>query len=177
MVTRYIGDTHLYYPESLLWRNMTLDEYANDLVTKWDCIVQNDDDLTYMVGDIGDYCIETVDVIKSLRGRKILVKGNHDVSWKESILRTMFEEVVEVKQLKNVWIQHIPITTDNYNCYVVHAHHHQYSDPSMRAALRAYLKDQMRYNCAADLNGNTPCTLTQLMINKENIREQFKEVV
>lgn len=169
---RYIADTHLYYPESVLWRKKSLDDYASDLITKWNCNVLSEEEWTIVVGDVGEYCQQTIDVIKQLRGHKILVMGNHDVTWDPMELSKLFDKVVDHMHDNNVWVQHMPLETDNNNCFVIHAHHHEYDSPSMISQRNSYLHDRTRFNCAADLNGNKPCTLRQLMINKQILYEK-----
>ena len=171
MVVRYIGDTHLYYSESQSWRPMSFDEYANDLVINWELTRVLDDDLTIMVGDIGDYCARTVEVLKSLRGMKILVLGNHDLSWPTTALDYLFDSVYPEIRQGNMLIRHVPTDADAIGSYVIHGHHHEYVTPSMLNQQTRYLSDRMRFNCAADIIGNKPCTFNQLMINKEHMRK------
>lgn len=173
MDIRYIADTHLYYADSLSWRSMSLDEYANDLVINYNSSV-TDDTVVRWVGDIGEYCQQTIDVLKALRGRKILVMGNHDELWPRSELEKLFEDVCIRLHSKNVFVQHIPVSgLETDSCYVIHGHHHEYDSLLMSSMRSSYLRDRTRYNCAADLNGNRPCTLRQLMINKETLREKY----
>ena len=83
MVTRYIADLHLYDPCSLDWRKelkMSLSEYAGYLITQWNRFTK-EDDFIIIVGDVGNYCQATIEAIKILKGVKILVVGNHDITW------------------------------------------------------------------------------------------------
>lgn len=172
MDIRYIADTHLYYADSLSWRKNTLDDYANDLVINYNASV-TDDTIVRWVGDIGEYCSKTVEVLKELRGRKILILGNHDDVWPRNVLEQLFEDVCNRIHSSNVFVQHIPPLMETNACYVIHGHHHEYESLSMLKLRSDYLHDRSRYNCAADLNGNRPCTLRQLMVNKENLREKI----
>lgn len=171
MDIRYIADTHLFYAESLQWRKGSLDDYANELVINYNGSVTDDTEVRW-VGDIGEYCNQTIEVLKELRGRKVLVLGNHDANWPADVLSTLFSKVYDHIQTSNLWIQHIPPELTNPDCYVIHGHHHEYDSPSMVLHRNSYLHDRTRYNCAADLNGNRPCTLMQLMINKETLKEK-----
>lgn len=171
MDIRYIADTHLFYADSLEWRKESLFEYANNLVLNYNSSV-DDDTIVRWVGDIGEYCSQTIEVLKELRGKKILIIGNHDVIWPPEALHELFDDVCDHIHATNLWVQHIPPEVDNTKCYVVHGHHHEYDSPGMVLLRNSYLHDRTRYNCAADLNGNRPCTLRQLMINKETLREK-----
>lgn len=171
MDIRYIADTHLFYADSLSWRNMSLGEYAQMLISNYNSIVQ-DSTLVLWVGDIGEYCQQTIDVLKQLRGRKTLIIGNHDLCWQTEILKELFEDVTVSARFGNILVQHIP-PDDVCNAeYIIHGHHHEYDSPSMRSLRNSYLQDRTRLNCAADLNGGKPCTLRQLLINKETYREK-----
>lgn len=171
MDIRYIADTHLYYAESLSWRHESLDDYANSLIMNYNGTVM-DDTVVRWVGDIGEYCSKTIEVLKELRGHKILVLGNHDKLWPREVLNSLFDEVCDRIHSHNVFVQHIPPIMETSSCYVIHGHHHEYDSLSMLKVRNDYLHDRSRYNCAADLNGNKPCTLRQLMVNKENLRER-----
>lgn len=169
MVLRYIGDTHLYYSESVEWRHISLDDYANKLVTNWECVVRDEDE-TRIVGDIGDCCPRTIECIKCLRGRKVLILGNHDTEWKSSLLYELFDDVVPTLMEGNILVTHIPPSEPVKDRFVIHGHHHQYVTADMLIQRNKYLGDRMRFNCASDLIGDKPCTLQQLRINKEQLR-------
>lgn len=48
--------------------------------------------------------------------------------------------------------------------------------PGMYNKLRSYVQDVYRLNCAADLNNHRPCTLQELMLNKELMIERYKGI-
>lgn len=63
--------------------------------------------ILYLLGDI---CISdgSVDYIKKWPGKRILIKGNHDI---ESTKRLMeaFDEIFGLHKYKNMWLSHAPV--------------------------------------------------------------------
>ena len=172
MQIRYIADTHLYDNYSWEWRTKYdgFDAYAEDLIRKWNETVRNDDDLTIHVGDIGTYCPRTLEVLRELRGRKALILGNHDINWEDKVYTCgIFQGVYSIFRMDNLVLCHNPDTQHLDNEYLIHGHHHGYDTFNMQKALIAYLQDTYRLNCAADLIGNRPLTLNELIICKEDM--------
>lgn len=174
---KYISDLHLYDIDSLDWRgsDLNLDMYASTLIDNWNTVT-SPEDIVIVAGDIGHYCPRTVEVLKRLNGCKILVIGNHDYVWGSNLYTCgAFNGVHEYIELPTVHIQHIPEGNADKTKFYVHGHHHRYDMPGMQNALQSYVKDTYRLNCAADLNNNRPCTIQQLLMNKELMIESLKE--
>lgn len=178
MQLRYIADTHLYDTYSLEWRPefSNLDLYAMHLIDSWNAFTAKDD-VTIMVGDVGQFCKRTVEVLKRLNGRIILVIGNHDISWGRNMYTCgVFAGIHDSIDTGTVYIQHKPTEgTNSVSKYFVHGHHHRYDMPGMQNKLIRYANDVYRFNCSADLNNHRPCTLQELMLNKELLLEKYKE--
>lgn len=103
---RYIADLHIGYTNS--FDNRTL-EHDEILVNNWNSVVKNND-ITFILGDIGR-CGNNKDneylcsIISRLKGRRVLVIGNHDkMGLKDYRVKQLFETVVDYFEL-----------TDNYN--------------------------------------------------------------
>lgn len=176
MQFKYISDLHLYDITSIDWRPEfpNLDLYAIDLMDKWNAFTEPDD-IVILVGDIGHYCPYTVAVLKKLKGIKILVTGNHDVAWGNNLYTCgVFSGIHNVVERNNIHIQHIPETYTGTCQFYIHGHHHRYDTPGMQNALNLYVRDTYRLNCAADLNGNRPCTIQELMLNKEVLLDKYR---
>lgn len=99
------------------------------MVEKWNSVVGGDDKV-YVAGDI---VIRTsawaFEILSELRGRKVLIKGNHDEA-KLSIYSRYFLDVRSEKQFKvgkggpHVIISHRPLRLPD-NTYNIHGHIHQ----------------------------------------------------
>lgn len=168
MQYKFISDTHIYDMSSLDWRPQfsTLESYIIDLIDNWNAFTEPDD-IVIMVGDIGHYCPRTIDVLNKLNGTKILIVGNHDISWGRNIYSCgVFSGVHDSLDTRGIHIQHIPEEYTGSCEFYIHGHHHRYDMPGMQNALQLYARDTYRFNCAADINNNRPCTIQELMLNK-----------
>lgn len=180
MVTRYIADLHLYDAYSEGWRShlkLGLDGYAMLLLREWNTSV-DDDDIIVLAGDLGKCCPMSVEVIKRLRGTKILVVGNHDLPWGSLLYdNTLFAGTHEVINQNGIFVTHKPDVQKPNGClYHIHGHHHQYDVPNMQSTLKQYARDTYRYNCASDLIGHKPRTLQELMLQKELLLERYRSI-
>ena len=176
MQVKYISDLHLYDSYSLDWRSdfRTLDEIANHIVESWNAFTAPDD-IVIVVGDIGFCCPKTIDVLNKLNGRKILVKGNHDVDWGEKLYTCgVFSGVHDYIDNNGIYVQHIPDENTIARQYFVHGHHHRYDMPGMQRKLEQYARDTYRLNCAADLLDFHPQTITELILTKEVLLEDMR---
>lgn len=177
MQIKYIADLHLYDVCSVDWRPSfgNLDDYAKFLKESWNAFTEKDDTVV-IVGDVGTYCGKTLQALSELNGIKILVKGNHDLVWGRQLYTCgIFSGVYDNLISKDLHIQHIPTEgTNSVNKFYIHAHHHRYDSPGMHNKLKLYIRDVYRYNCSADLNNHRPCTLQELMLNKELMIERYK---
>lgn len=181
MQCRYISDLHLYDAYSIEWRgdiyNYNLDLYAINLMDTWNTFTSTDD-IVIVVGDIGNYCPRTLDVLSRLNGTKILVKGNHDIQWHTELYRCgIFKGIHDEISNNGIFVKHNPYG-DRGDCkYYIHGHHHRYDMPGMNSALQLYARDVFRLNCAADLLNNKPCTIQELILQKELLVDKYTGIL
>ena len=85
-------------------------------------------DLVFVLGDVA-FDLESLNLLKDLRGRKILVKGNHDDQTSTLEQMEVFEEIHGIIKYKNFWLSHCPIHPDEIRgqCGNVHGHVHSKS--------------------------------------------------
>ena len=121
----FIGDLHFghhgitkfrtQFPSEKVHRKFLWDTY-NETITKRDVV--------YCMGDAA-FTQEGLDSIKTLPGRKILIRGNHDLLPVESYLE-VFEEIHGTIAWKGLWLSHVPIhPTELYGRTNVHGHCHR----------------------------------------------------
>jgi calcineurin-like phosphoesterase family protein len=80
-------------------------------------------DLVYVLGDAA-FTAEGLDAIKSLPGRKVLVRGNHDTLNIKDYLN-VFEDVLGIAKYKEFWLTHAPIHPSELRGRVnLHGHVH-----------------------------------------------------
>lgn len=121
----FIGDLHFghsgierfrtQFPSESVHRQYLMDTWS-ELITKRDVV--------YVMGDAA-FTQEGLMDIGTLSGRKILIRGNHDLLPTESYL-SVFEEVYGMLAWKGLWLTHAPIhPTELYGRSNVHGHCHR----------------------------------------------------
>ena len=88
--TFFIADTHFGHGDIIEYEKRpfgSVDEMDREMITRWNSVV-SDDDTVYVVGDFSFYdvsgdCAKTAAICSQLKGKKILIKGNHDIHSEE----------------------------------------------------------------------------------------------
>lgn len=77
----YISDTHFFHANAIRFDSRpfsSVEEMNMKMAELWDCKVKPEDTV-YFLGDFSfGGCPETIELLESLSGCKVLVKGNHD---------------------------------------------------------------------------------------------------
>ena len=121
----FIGDLHFghsaihrfrtQFPSEQVHRQYLMDTWSDTITRR---------DVVYVMGDAA-FTQEGLESIAQLEGRKILIRGNHDLLPTESYLE-VFEEVLGALAWKGLWLTHIPIhPTELYGRTNVHGHCHR----------------------------------------------------
>ncbi len=134
----FIGDLHFghtgihrfrtQFPSEQVHRQFLMDTWS-DTITKRDVV--------YVMGDAA-FTQEGLDSIGTLAGRKILVRGNHDLLPTESYLN-VFEEVYGALAWKGLWLTHIPIhPSELYGRTNIHGHCHRGGPREVHSNLNSF---------------------------------------
>lgn len=113
----YISDLHLFHENSIRFDNrpfMNLEDMHKVIRSKWNNKITNGDKV-YILGDIS-YRGKNEDLIayvSTLKGHKILVKGNHD-DVSDYRYQQLFEEICDYKELSD------SINGKSYNLVLCH---------------------------------------------------------
>lgn len=78
------------------------EEMDSALIDNWNRVVPADG-VVYVLGDIGHSETKIAriqEIFGRLKGKKILIRGNHDEDYKEDALRTIFEEIHDILYLR-----------------------------------------------------------------------------
>lgn len=136
----------------------SIEEHDDELVSRWNAVVK-DEDRVYLLGDvvINRKALQT---LHRLKGRKCLVKGNHDI-FKLQDYTPYFDDirayVVQKYEERKVILSHIPIHEDSVGRYGVNVHGHLHSNKI----------DDPRYICVSMEHINyTPVVLQDLLKEK-----------
>ena len=164
----YTADPHFGYEPTLVWRPgfSSVEEMDEALIAAWNAVV-TDDDTVYLIGDVGwnDGHVPCRTLAR-LKGRKHLIRGNHDTGFVDApLLYRYFESVTDFWELedgdKHIILSHYPILY-NKRGYMIHGHLHG------SGQFQEVLKDFPKVlNAGVDLNGWAPVTLEQLIANNE----------
>lgn len=118
MTIYFTSDSHFHHKNILNFENRpynSTEEMTEDMIRLWNEQV-NDNDTIYHLGDLclGNFK-QTVDVLKQLKGKIILIKGNHDFSkhYKKINEMGLLHEYHEVGITLNynkqqMWLTHYP---------------------------------------------------------------------
>lgn len=85
-------------------------ENMNIIAHNWNSVVTKRDKV-YVLGDVA-FNEEGFDKLKTLKGSKILVRGNHDNYFSTEKWLEVFDEVEGIIRYKNFWLTHAPIHPD-----------------------------------------------------------------
>ena len=164
----YTADPHFGYEPTLVWRPgfSTVEEMDEALIAAWNAVV-TDEDTVYLIGDIGwNEGHVPGRTLARLKGRKHLIRGNHDTGFVDApLLYRYFESVTDFWELEDgehhVILCHYPILY-NKRGYMIHGHLHG------SGQFQEILKDFPQVlNAGLDVNGFAPVTLEQLIANNE----------
>lgn len=109
MTNRFIADWHDGHDNILRFDKRpfkNVEEQRKVLIKNWNKEVQNPNDVTYILGDMFWLTPEvSLPILKQLRGRKVLIEGNHDrfvndKSLAAKEMRDCFDEITHFKIIK-----------------------------------------------------------------------------
>ncbi len=169
--TFFISDTHFSHENMLRFtrnngerlRNFSSIEEMNEtIVENWNLIVSTKD-LVYHLGDVA-MKFSNVSIVEQLKGRKILIQGNHDRSSVRDYIR-YFQDVSGSIKYKEFVLSHYPI---HFACLphwcVANIHGHIHNEKML---LQDGSVDKRYFNVSVESINYTPIEIDQ-------IREQLK---
>ena len=120
MKTFFIADTHFGDKNIMMYEGRPFDSTKMmdaAMITRWNAVV-GDDDTVYHLGDLGGFGRES-ELISQLKGRKYLIKGNHDTQSNEFYRKLGFAEVYDKPVILNgFWIlSHKPLYINDRTPY------------------------------------------------------------
>lgn len=186
MANYYIGDPHIGHANVIRLDGRpfsSVEEMEVEIVRRWNERITPQD----TVNIIGDFSWKTsggwIPVIQELKGRKVLVRGNHDPKHIDGKLAKLFEDIKDYKEIRDsnrrVCMCHFPMMFYNHshdpNTYMVCAHVHTTKENEWLEKWRAELRRQrvidgvgnygniINVGCMMPYMNYTPRTLDELI--------------
>lgn len=140
MANRYIGDWHYDHANILGFDNRpftSIEEMNSNLISYWNDVTDSNDDV-YILGDMF-WCgaQKAVPILEQLKGRKHLIKGNHD-RCHDNKFRAQFVWIKDYAEIKDgerdVVLCHYPMPCFKnhfYGWYHLYAHVHNSFEHNM----------------------------------------------
>lgn len=161
----FISDLHLGHKGIISMQNRPFENVAEmnrTIINNYNSCV-NKDDTVYILGDICHHMtVEAVnEIIASLKGKKYLIKGNHDKKYDERL----FEEMCDFKEIavngSNIVLMHYPMMSwPKIRKGSIQLHGYIHGDESYN--LRNRDKGIKRYDVGVDANRFMPISIKQI---------------
>lgn len=178
--TFFISDTHFGHRNILTFKDekdklfrgskfSSIEEMDEHIIEKWNSIVKEKDKV-YHLGDVS-MNRKSIRTISRCNGRKILIKGNHDIFKPKDYLEH-FKDIRSYHTYPNHGIicSHIPVYSSQLNGkrWKINIHGHTHHTNVMREPTRWEMEDLRYINVCVEKIGYTP-------INFEEILKIIKE--
>ena len=188
----YISDLHIGHANVIKFDNRPfkdVDEMFEILVRNWNSVVTKEDTV-YILGDfIWKKESEWPSIIDKFCGKKVLIKGNHDLKEYSANIKSLFQDIKDYKEItdegRHIVVCHYPIpfhkAAYHPDCYMLYGHVHI----TKEWAYMEDIKKMIRANCKVrgDNRGNwynvgcmmsymnyTPRTLEEIIASDKNER-------
>lgn len=167
----YISDTHFSHRNIIKFLDEngnrirpfdSLEEMDNLIIENWNSTISPNDTVVHL----GDVVInrKSLSILNNLNGRKILIRGNHDIFKLKDYL-PYFDDIraIEVKPKSKVIFSHVPIHPDSIKegWVNIHGHTHQRS-----------LNDNRYFNISIEVMDYMPIEWNDLLERVERQRNE-----
>ena len=183
----FTSDMHIFHKNCIYFDNRpfkTVEEMNKELIERWNKKV-SPEDVVYVLGDMiwksGNDKAE--EIIKSLNGKIVLIKGNHDMFIKNEKVRNLFEDVKDYDDIcvtlkdgtqKRCILSHFFMSFYNAHHYgAIHLHGHSHVSDEAWEELRFAaelnekgIKNEI-YNVGCMYWNYEPVTLDEILADKE----------
>lgn len=156
---KYLSDeewTDLEYEAN----HLNIKRYDDELIKRWNEKI-TEKDLVFILGDFcfgnGKYANE---ILKQLKGKKVLIKGNHDnIFMDKNFDSSLFEEIVDYKEIRinkhHFILFHYPIQVWNkIQKGSIHLYGHIHSNDTTKHKMKYEIPNS--YNVGVDVNNYYP---------------------
>ena len=155
-----LSDLHLSFacdkPMDVFGENW--EDYENKIIDNWNSIV-SDDDLVIIAGDISwaikiEETKEDFNYIDRLKGKKVIVRGNHDYWWKAiGVVRDWLPK--SISAIQNDAIQFDDVIVCGSRGWLIHEREKQPSEDDVKMINRECIRLQMALDKATKMQEET----------------------
>lgn len=145
------SDWHLSHKNIHNFRTFVSSPEENEkmLVETWEKTIKKQD-LVFCLGDFA-FDRRSLDVIGNLKGRKILLRGNHENKTSTKELCEVYEEIHGILRYKKLWLTHCPIHPQEMRKCVGNVCGHIHNNEVMKKTWYGREVPDKRYlNCCVD---------------------------
>lgn len=168
----FTSDLHFWHRNAIKYQNrpfVSVDDMNEKLIEYWNGTVRDNDEV-YVLGDVTMLRPErAMDVLSRLRGRKYLVRGNHDYFLAKKTFDPVACGVEWVKDYYELrWknrlfvLCHYPFLSWNrhlYGSYNLHGHMHNFAEYNVQNRE----KGLRQYDVGVDANGYRPVSVVSVI--------------
>lgn len=172
----FISDTHFSHRGIIIYEPIkrpfsSLEEHDEHLVERWNSVVRDEDTVYHL----GDFCLNrsALQFASRLRGKKILIMGNHDTFRTHEYLEVGFSALKGAFQYENLILTHVPVHPNQLEQrFFANVHGHLHSkvvlvdpkdDPEWTEEKTTLRKPDWRYlNVGCEHVNMTPITLEEV---------------
>ncbi len=133
-------------------------EMTEDMI-KWYNEMVDDGDRVYILGDVAFKATDMRNSVSRLKGRKVLVKGNHDPDNHRGMYNDLFDDVRGYIVKKGFIMSHIPIHVQSIGRWSINIHGHLHSN---------FIKDE---------NGNPDKRYVNACVENHNFRPVLLDTI
>ena len=149
--TFIISDTHWYHDEMITAIDRPKD-YAKLIFKRWASTVTENDIVIHLGDVIWDNQLKLKEILDSLPGRKILVKGNHDKRSDNWYMANGFSFSCDSLIYKNILFSHVPMVLPEGVDWNIFGHWHNFPQKDWEPVLKARLTDKHKLFSLEDMN-------------------------
>jgi calcineurin-like phosphoesterase family protein len=148
-----ISDTHFGHTNIIKYANRpfeSVEEMDEALVENWNSVVKQGDKV-YHLGDV-TMNSKSLDIMPRLNGRKVLIKGNHDIQ-KLKFYIPHFYDIRGSHELNNYLLTHIPVHESQKYRFNANIHGHLHD---------SLINDPFYVNVSVEQIGYTPIAFDEI---------------
>lgn len=183
----YISDLHLFHENAIKYDHRPFDsvqEMHEEIMKNWNDRVTNGD-IVYILGDIS-LCGKNEDLIAfvaRLKGRKVLIKGNHD-DLSDYRYQQLFTEICDYKEIQDsvgkekygLILSHYPIFSWNSmgrgKIFLYGHTHESEEDKFYQSCLRQMQENDCRHACDGKIRAcNVGCMFSYMNYTPRTLEE------